>query len=166
MAKRTQTRFIARMIEGAVPSEMPGFIAPQLATLRSKAPLGSKWLHEIKYDGYRLQIHLNNGAKIFTRNGHDWTNRFPLIAEAFEIPVERAIFDGEVVVVHEGRTNFSELQADLASGKQRRMVYYAFDLLFSRASTLGSHRRSSANASSKCCSTRPSCRARSCTANT
>jgi bifunctional non-homologous end joining protein LigD len=130
MAKRTQTRFIARMIEGAVPSEMPGFIAPQLATLRSKAPLGSKWLHEIKYDGYRLQIHLNKGAKIFTRNGHDWTNRFPLIAEAFEIPVERAIFDGEVVVVHEGRTNFSELQADLASGKQRRMVYYAFDLLF------------------------------------
>jgi bifunctional non-homologous end joining protein LigD len=130
MAKRTQTRFIARMIEGAVPSEMPGFIAPQLATLKSKAPVGYKWLHEIKYDGYRLQVHLNKGVRIFTRNGHDWTNRFPLIAEAFDIPVERAIFDGEVVVVHEGRTNFSELQADLASGKQRRMVFYAFDLLY------------------------------------
>jgi bifunctional non-homologous end joining protein LigD len=130
MAKRTQTRFIARMIEGAVPSEMPKFVPPQLATLKSKAPVGSKWLHEIKYDGYRLQIHLNKGARIFTRNGHNWTNRFPLIAEAFDIPVERAIFDGEVVVVHEGRTNFSELQADLASGKQRRMVFYAFDLLF------------------------------------
>jgi bifunctional non-homologous end joining protein LigD len=130
MAKRTQTRFIARMVEGAVPSEMPGFIAPQLATLKSKAPLGSKWLHEIKYDGYRLQININKGARIYTRNGHDWTNRFPLIAEAFDIPVERAIFDGEVVVVHEGRTNFSELQADLASGKQRRMVFYAFDLLY------------------------------------
>jgi bifunctional non-homologous end joining protein LigD len=130
MAKRTQTRFIARMIEGAVPSEMPGFIAPQLATLKSKAPIGSKWLHEIKYDGYRLQIHLNKGARIFTRNGHDWTNRFPIIADAFDIPVERAILDGEVVVVQEGRTNFSELQADLASGKQRRMVFYAFDLLF------------------------------------
>jgi bifunctional non-homologous end joining protein LigD len=130
MAKRTQTRFTARMIEGAVPSDMPGFIAPQLATLKSKAPVGNKWLHEIKYDGYRLQIHLNKGAKIYTRNGHDWTNRFPLIAAAFDIPVERAIFDGEVVVVHEGRTNFSELQADLASGKQRRMIFYAFDLLF------------------------------------
>ena len=118
MAKRTQTRFIARMIEGAVPSDMPGFIPPQLATLRSKALVGSKWLHEIKYDGYRLQIHLNKGSKIYTRNGHDWTNRFPIIADAFDIPVERAIFDGEVVVVHEGRTNFSELQADLASGKQ------------------------------------------------
>lgn len=131
MAKRTQTRFIARMIEGAVPSaEMPGFVLPQLATLKSKAPVGEKWLHEIKYDGYRLQIHLNKGVRIFTRNGHDWTSRFPIIAGAFDIPVERAIFDGEVVVVHEGRTNFSELQADLASGKQRRMVFYAFDLLY------------------------------------
>ena len=97
---------------------------------KSKAPVGSKWLHEIKYDGYRLQIHLNKGAKIYTRNGHDWTNRFPIIADAFDIPVEKAIFDGEVVVVHEGPTNFSELQADLASRKQRRMVFYAFDLLF------------------------------------
>jgi bifunctional non-homologous end joining protein LigD len=130
MAKRTQTRFIARMIEGAVPSEMPKFVPPQLATLKSKAPVGSKWLHEIKYDGYRLQIHLNKGVKIYTRNGHDWTNRFPIVADSFDIPVERAIFDGEVVVVHEGRTNFSELQADLASGKQRRMVFYAFDLLY------------------------------------
>jgi bifunctional non-homologous end joining protein LigD len=97
MPKRTQTRFIARMIEGAVSSDMPGFISPQLATLRAKAPAGSKWLHEIKFDGYRLQIHLNKGVRIFTRNGHDWTNRFPLIAEAFDIPVEKAILDGEVV---------------------------------------------------------------------
>jgi len=71
MPKRTQTRFIARMIEGAVPSDMPGFVSPQLATLKLKAPVGSKWLHEIKYDGYRLQIHLNKGVRIFTRNGHD-----------------------------------------------------------------------------------------------
>jgi bifunctional non-homologous end joining protein LigD len=130
MAKRTQTRFIARVIEGAFPSDMPVFIPPQLATLKSKAPAGSKWIHEIKYDGYRLQIHLNKGVKIYTRNGHDWTNRFPTVADSFDIPVERAIFDGEVVVVHKGRTNFSELQADLASGKQRRMVFYAFDLLY------------------------------------
>jgi len=132
MAKRTQTRFIARMIEGAIPSaDMPGFIPPQLATLKARAPVGEKWVHEIKYDGYRVQIHLNKGrVTIFTRNGHDWTNRFPVIAESFDIPVERAIFDGEVVVIHEGRTNFSELQADIAAGKQRRLAYYAFDLLF------------------------------------
>jgi ATP-dependent DNA ligase len=67
-------------------------------------------IHEIKFDGYRLQIHLNKGkVKIFTRNGHDWTNRFHLIAESFDIPVERAVFDGEVVI-KDGRTNFSELQ--------------------------------------------------------
>jgi bifunctional non-homologous end joining protein LigD len=132
MAKRTQTRSIARMIKGAAPSAtMPGFISPQLATLKSKAPTGDQWVHEIKFDGYRLQIHLNKGkVTVYTRNGHDWTNRFPLIADAFDIPVERAIFDGELVVVHDGRANFSELQADLANGKQRRMVFYAFDLLF------------------------------------
>jgi bifunctional non-homologous end joining protein LigD len=47
------------MIEGARPSEMPGFIKPQLATLKSRAPIGDQWLHEIKYDGYRIQIHLS-----------------------------------------------------------------------------------------------------------
>jgi bifunctional non-homologous end joining protein LigD len=131
MVKRTSTRFIAPMIEGAKPSEIPGFIPPQLATLKLRAPAGDKWIHEIKFDGYRLQIYLNKGkVKIFTRNGHDWTNRFHLIAESFDIPVERAVFDGEVVVIKDGRTNFSELQAALASGRQRSMAFYAFDLLF------------------------------------
>jgi bifunctional non-homologous end joining protein LigD len=57
-------------------------------------------------------------------------HRFHLIAESFDIPVERAIFDGEVVVIKDGRTNFSELQAALASCRQRSLVLYAFDLLF------------------------------------
>ena len=110
--------------------EMPGFIKPQLATLKSKAPKGDQWLHEIKYDGYRVQVHLNRGRKkVFTRNGLDWTKRFTEIAGALAIPGE-AIIDGEVVVVHEGRTNFSELQAELAAGRQGRLVYYAFDLLW------------------------------------
>ena len=109
---------------------MPGFIKPQLATLRSKAPQGEQWLHEIKYDGYRVQVHLKRGRKkVFTRNGLDWSKRFTEIAGALAIPGE-AIIDGEVVVVHEGRTNFSELQAELAAGKQGRLVYYAFDLLW------------------------------------
>jgi bifunctional non-homologous end joining protein LigD len=64
------------MIEGARPSEMPGFIK-QLATLKSKVPIGDQWLHEIKYDGYRIQIHLNKGRrKVCTHNGLDWTERF------------------------------------------------------------------------------------------
>ena len=111
-------------------SEMPGFIKPQLATLKSKAPQGEQWLHEIKYDGYRVQIHVNGSKKtVFTRNGLDWTKRFSRIAGALDIPGQ-AIIDGEVVVIHEGRTNFSELQAELAAGKQDRLVYYAFDLLW------------------------------------
>jgi bifunctional non-homologous end joining protein LigD len=110
--------------------EMPGFIKPQLATLKARAPSGDRWLHEIKFDGYRVQIHLNKGKRnVYTRNGLDWTKRFSLIAGAFDIPGQ-AIIDGEVVVLHEGRTNFSELQADLAAGKQDRLVYYVFDLLW------------------------------------
>jgi bifunctional non-homologous end joining protein LigD len=109
---------------------MPGFIKPQLATLRSKAPKGDQWLHEIKYDGYRVQVHVNSGRKrVYTRNGLDWTKRFSTIAGALNIPGQ-AIIDGEVVVVHEGRANFSELQAELAAGRQDRLVYYAFDLLW------------------------------------
>jgi bifunctional non-homologous end joining protein LigD len=109
---------------------MPGFIKPQLATLKSKAPTGGQWLHEIKFDGYRVQVHLNRGRKkVFTRNGLDWTKRFTEIAGALAIQGE-AIIDGEVVVVHKGRTNFSELQAELAAGRQGRLVYYAFDLLW------------------------------------
>ena len=109
---------------------MPGFIKPQLATLKTKAPKGALWLHEIKYDGYRLQVHLNRGRrKVFTRTGLDWTKRFTEIAGALAIPGE-AIIDGEVVVIHEGRTNFSELQAELAAGRQGRLIYYAFDLLW------------------------------------
>ncbi|MDI2073887.1 non-homologous end-joining DNA ligase [Bradyrhizobium sp. Mp27] len=109
---------------------MPGFIKPQLATLKTKAPQGEQWLHEIKYDGYRVQVHLNRARKkVFTRNGLDWTKRFTEIAGALAISGE-AIIDGEVVVVHEGRTNFSELQAELAAGRQGRLIYYAFDLLW------------------------------------
>jgi bifunctional non-homologous end joining protein LigD len=131
VGKRTQTRFSARMIQGAKPSEMPGFIAPQLAASRSKAPSGDQWLHEIKYDGYRVQLHVNKQRRIiFTRGGLDWTKRFSVIAGAFDIPVERAILDGEIVVVNDGRTCFSELQAELAKGHQDRQLFYAFDLLY------------------------------------
>lgn len=109
---------------------MPGFIKPQLATLKSKAPKGPQWLHEIKYDGYRVQIHLNKGKKkVFTRNGLDWTKRFSIIAGALDLPGQ-AVIDGEVVVIKDGRTNFSELQAELAAGGQDRLVFYAFDLLY------------------------------------
>jgi bifunctional non-homologous end joining protein LigD len=119
------------MIQGAKPSEMPGFIAPQLAASRSKAPTGERWLHEMKYDGYRVQLHVNKQRRtIFTRGGLDWTKRFSVISGAFDVPVERAILDGEIVVVKDGRTSFSELQAELAKGNQDSLLFYAFDLLY------------------------------------
>jgi bifunctional non-homologous end joining protein LigD len=119
-----------RVVAVAATAAMPGFIKPQLATLKAKAPSGDQWLHEIKFDGYRVQVHLDKGRKrVFTRNGLDWTKRFSLIAGALDVPGQ-AILDGEVVVIHDGRTNFSELQAELAAGKQDRLAYYAFDLLW------------------------------------
>jgi len=119
------------MIQGAKPSEMLGFNAPQLATSRSRAPSGDQWLHEIKYDGYRVQLHVNKQRRtIFTRTGLDWTKRFSVIAGAFDIPVERAVLDGEIVVIKDGRTSFSELQAELAKGNQDSLLFYAFDLLY------------------------------------
>jgi bifunctional non-homologous end joining protein LigD len=121
---------------------MPGFIIPQLATLKAKAPSGDLWIHEIKYDGYRLQPHVDRGkAKIFTRNGHDWTKRFSNIAGAFRLK-SQSIFDGEAVVIHEGRTNFSELQADLASGRQDRIVFMPSTFSFTTAKTFAADLRS------------------------
>jgi bifunctional non-homologous end joining protein LigD len=118
------------MLKRSSSPEMPGFIKPQLATLKAKAPVGPQWIHEIKYDGYRLQLHVNDGSsKVYTRTGLDWTKRFSLIAGALHIPGQ-AIIDGEAVVIQEGRTNFSELQAELAAGRQDKLVFYAFDLLW------------------------------------
>lgn len=109
---------------------MPGFIAPQLATLKMKAPSGAQWIHEVKYDGYRIQLRIDgDDRRAYTRNGHNWIDKFSVIAGAFDIEGQ-AIVDGEVVVIHEGRTNFSELQADLGKGDQDRLMYFAFDLLW------------------------------------
>ncbi|QOG23390.1 non-homologous end-joining DNA ligase [Bradyrhizobium sp. SEMIA] len=125
MAKRTKA---PAKKPGAPP--MPGFIAPQLATLKMKAPSGTQWIHEVKYDGYRIQLRINgDDRRAYTRNGHNWVQKFSVIAGAFDIEGQ-AIVDGEVVVIHEGRTNFSELQADLARGDQDRLVYFVFDLLW------------------------------------
>jgi bifunctional non-homologous end joining protein LigD len=121
---------VSRDAEATASAEMPGFIKPQLATLKAIAPKGDQWLHEIKFDGYRVQVHLNRGRKkVYTRNGLDWTKRFSLIAGALDIPGQ-AIIDGEVVVVKDGRTNFSELQAELAAGQQDNLIFFAFDLLW------------------------------------
>ena len=110
----------------------PGFIAPALATGADRPPSGERWLHEIKFDGYRVQVHLiNSDIKIFTRRGHDWTKRFRKIAgDAFLIKASSAIIDGEVVVLQpDGTTDFAVLQNEL-KGSSTRIVMVAFDLLY------------------------------------
>lgn len=117
--------------EGALPAPMPGFIPPQLATLKAKPPAGDAWLHEIKFDGYRAQIHVSaDGSKVYTRSGLNWTKRFTGIAAALaSAGIGQAVIDGEIVVVVDTRTDFGALQADLAAGRQDRLLFYAFDLL-------------------------------------
>ena len=110
----------------------PGFIEPALATSIGKAPSGERWIHEIKFDGYRVQVHVaNTEVKVFTRRGHDWTNRFKKIAsDAWHIGAGSAIIDGEVVApAADGTTDFSVLQNEL-KGRSTKIVMVAFDLLY------------------------------------
>ncbi len=112
---------------------LPGWMRPCLPTLVDKPPTGSQWVHEIKWDGYRVSAYVEDGkATIRTRNGHDWTRRFPAIAAALaKLPVRSAVLDGEAVILDErGRSSFAELQADLDRHGSDRAVLYAFDLLF------------------------------------
>ena len=112
-------------------AKLPAFKSPQLATLVDAVPSGSSWLHEMKYDGYRALVSVAGGrAKVFTRSGLDWTDKFPTIAEAAEgLAVGSALIDGEIVALDkDGRPSFSKLQAGIKSGGTD-LVMFAFDLL-------------------------------------
>jgi bifunctional non-homologous end joining protein LigD len=117
---------------GGIKANYPDFIEPSLATSIDKVPAGERWIHEIKFDGYRIQVHLRDAAvKVFTRRGNDWTNRFRKIAaDAWNINAGSAIIDGEVVVpAADGTTDFSVLQNEL-KGRSKKIVMVAFDLLY------------------------------------
>jgi bifunctional non-homologous end joining protein LigD len=110
----------------------PGFIEPALASSIEKAPNGERWIHEIKFDGYRVQVHLaNTEVKLFTRRGYGWTHSFKKIAsDAWHIGAGSAIIDGEVVApAVDGSTDFSVLQNEL-KGRSTRIVMVTFDLLY------------------------------------
>jgi bifunctional non-homologous end joining protein LigD len=113
-------------------SALPAFVPPCLAKLADKAPDSDNWIHEIKFDGYRLQARLDGGkVKLLTRRGLDWTRKFSTIAEAVaKLPAKIALIDGELVVeANDGVSSFSLLQQDLKDGRHDRMVFYAFDLM-------------------------------------
>lgn len=120
-----------RSVTGASKRRMAAITTPQLATLTATVPTGSDWWFEPKLDGYRLLARIENGkVTLSTRNGYDWTDRFPQIANALKtLPCTRAMLDGEVVVFDaQGVTSFQALQTALSDGKGA-MVYIAFDLL-------------------------------------
>jgi bifunctional non-homologous end joining protein LigD len=110
----------------------PGFIEPALATSIDKVPKGERWIHEIKFDGYRVQLHLAHEAvTVYTRRGNNWTKRFKKVAdEAWHISAGSAILNGEIVVpAANGATDFSVLQNEL-KGRSTKIVMVAFDLLY------------------------------------
>ena len=118
-------------------SAMPDFVPPQLCASVEKPPSGAAWCHEIKFDGYRVQLRVEDGeVALNTRKGLDWADKFPEIAkEARSLP--DALIDGEIVAVdHKGLPDFSALQAAIADGKTGKLIYFAFDLLFAGAEDL------------------------------
>ena len=120
-------------ISGAKKSELPKFIQPQLATLVDSVPRGDEWLHEVKFDGYRILCRIDAGRiSLLTREAQDWTSRFPSIADAAkELPVRQALLDGEVVALEEdGTSNFQLLQNSLKQKTGTNLVYFGFDLLY------------------------------------
>ena len=112
-------------LAGVGHATLPAFVAPSLATLSDKAPDSGKWVHEIKFDGYRIQARLDRGkVKLLTRKGLNWTSKFPTVAAAIaKLPAKSALIDGEVVVEgDDGLSSFSLLQQDLKASRHDRMA--------------------------------------------
>jgi len=119
-------------LPGARKAPLPDFIPPQLATLVGSAPAGDEWLHELKFDGYRMVCHLHRGkARFWSRNQKDWTEKFPNLSKALKaLPAPAAILDGEVVVVDKaGRTSFQKLQQSMKGGAAS-FIFQIFDLVY------------------------------------
>jgi bifunctional non-homologous end joining protein LigD len=116
---------------GKRPSQLPKFVAPQLCRSLERPPNGPGWGHEIKLDGYRMQMRVESGrVTLHTRNGLDWTSRFSAIAKAGGA-LPDCIIDGEIVALDEnGAPSFPSLQAALSDGTTNDLVYFVFDLLF------------------------------------
>ena len=119
-------------IPGTRPAPMPTVITPQLATLVKASPAGAGWVHEVKYDGYRMLCRIqDDDARIISRNGKEWTEDFASIAEAAaKLSLHNAWLDGEICVVdHLGRSSFQALQ-NVLSNAPGTLVYFVFDLLY------------------------------------
>ena len=127
------TRPDIKKIAGARKAPMPKFVSPQLATLVKEPPSGEKYVHELKFDGYRMLCHVNRGqVRFWSRNGKDWTGKFGGVAEAAKsLPVTSAVLDGEIVIVDaQGRSSFEKLQRAMGKANTAEFVFEAFDLIY------------------------------------
>jgi bifunctional non-homologous end joining protein LigD len=112
-------------------ASIPDFVAPELCTSVERPPSGEGWCHEIKFDGYRVQLRVEDGAATLkTRKGLDWTDKFQAIAKEAS-RLSDGLIDGEIVALdHNGAPDFSTLQAAISDGKTDNLIFYAFDLLY------------------------------------
>jgi bifunctional non-homologous end joining protein LigD len=122
-----------KSLVGARKTVMPEFVSPQLATLVKEAPRGKEWVHELKFDGYRLLCHLERGhVRLWTRNRKDWTDKFPNVVKALQgVRVQSAILDAEVVAMDgSGRSSFQMLQQAIHKTAGKGLVLEIFDLIY------------------------------------
>jgi len=133
-AKRTAPKPARAAAKAA---EIPAFVPPQLCHAVDRPPSGADWVHEIKFDGYRMQLRVAGGqATLKTRKGLDWSARFPeIVSEGAKLP--DCMIDGEIVALDAaGSPDFGALQAALTSGRTEKLVFFVFDLLFDSSSDL------------------------------
>jgi len=132
--KKSNTALIKKILKkfDLKKSKFPDTVKPQLATLVDKAPASDHWLHEIKYDGYRLLCHINQKIKMLTRGQLDWANKFkPLVADVEQLNLNETILDGELVAIDENKSsNFQQLQNAIHSQHTENLIYYVFDILY------------------------------------
>ena len=136
LIKRTDeeslTAFSAREASRVEEKSEAGFVAPELATLVEEPPAGSDWIHEAKFDGYRIEAELSaGGPRLYTRSGADWTAAYPTVArELRRLRIKDALLDGEVVwLERDGHTDFQKLQNARGAGDHSAIAYFVFDLL-------------------------------------
>ena len=131
---------------------MPDFVAPQLCASVERPPNADGWCHEIKFDGYRVQLRIEDGeVALRTRKGLDWADKFGALARA-AMALPDTIIDGEIVALdHNGVPSFAALQAAISDNKTGDLIFFAFDLLFAEARICARCRCASARSVLKAC---------------
>src|SRR5712692_4827823 len=122
-----------KKVLGARKSKLPSFIPPQLATLVKEPPSGDEWLHELKFDGYRMLCRIDRGrVTVWSRNGKDWTEKFQNVVEVVKfLKATSAMLDGEIVIVDaQGRSSFQKLQRAMGKATTTGFAYEVFDVIY------------------------------------